>query len=138
MPSVMILMGSESDRHIADRTEKVLEEYGVDFETKVASAHRDPELVKDISKRDDIKVFICIAGLSAALPGVVASHTKRPVIGVPVSGKVNLDYILSIVQMPKGVPVAAVGLDRGDNGALLAIRILALETPSLLQPKGGE
>src|SRR3989442_1343444 len=75
--------------------------------------------------------FIAIAGLSAALPGTIAAHTTRPVIGVPVSGKVNLDSILSITQMPPGVPVAAVGLDRGENAALLAVQILALTDEGL-------
>ncbi|RLF47694.1 MAG: 5-(carboxyamino)imidazole ribonucleotide mutase, partial [Thermoplasmata archaeon] len=76
-------------------------------------------------------VFIAIAGLAAALPGSLAAYTTKPVIGVPVSGKLNLDAILSIVQMPPGIPVAAVGLDRGDNAALLAIQILALKDEEL-------
>jgi 5-(carboxyamino)imidazole ribonucleotide mutase len=75
----------------------------------------------------DAEVFIAIAGLSAALPGVIAARTYKPVIGVPVSGAVNLDSILSVVQMPPGIPVAAVGLDRGENAALLAAQILALK-----------
>ncbi|HEQ79325.1 MAG TPA: 5-(carboxyamino)imidazole ribonucleotide mutase [Euryarchaeota archaeon] len=125
MSKIVIIMGSESDRHVADRAEAILKEYPVDFETHVASAHRNPERVKELAT-SPADVFICIAGLSAALPGVVASHTKRPVIGVPVSGKINLDSILSVIQMPKGVPVAAVGLDRGDNAALLALRIVGL------------
>jgi 5-(carboxyamino)imidazole ribonucleotide mutase len=79
----------------------------------------------------DAKVMIAIAGLSAALPGVVAAHTTRPVIGVPVSGPVNMDAILSIVQMPPGIPVAAVGLDRGDNAAILSAQIMALSDPAL-------
>jgi 5-(carboxyamino)imidazole ribonucleotide mutase len=79
----------------------------------------------------DADVFIAVAGLSAALPGAVAAHTVKPVIGVPVSGKVNLDSILSIVQMPPGVPVAAVGLDMGANAGLLAAEIVALKDPAL-------
>jgi 5-(carboxyamino)imidazole ribonucleotide mutase len=77
-------------------------------------------------ENSDADVFIGIAGLSAALPGTIAAHTIKPVIGVPVSGKVNLDAILSIIQMPPGIPVGAVGLDRGENAALLAIEILAI------------
>jgi 5-(carboxyamino)imidazole ribonucleotide mutase len=79
------------------------------------------------------EVFIAIAGLSAALPGVIAARTIKPVIGVPVSGAVNLDSILSVVQMPPGIPVAGVGLDRGDNAALLAAEILALKDDSVKQ-----
>jgi len=75
----------------------------------------------------DAEIFIAIAGLSAALPGVIAARTIKPVIGVPVSGAVNLDSILSVIQMPPGIPVAGVGLDRGDNAALLAVEILALK-----------
>ncbi len=131
MSKVFVIMGSKSDMEIAKRAEQVLDQYGVEYETHVASAHRNPERVKALAKSSDPDVFIAIAGLSAALPGVIASHTKKPVIGVPVSGKVNLDSILSIVQMPKGVPVGAVGLDRGDNGALLALRILALKDEAI-------
>ena len=92
----------------------------------VISAHRDPDKLDEYVKMAGAKVFICIAGLSAALPGVVAARTDKPVIGVPVSGKLmgGLDALLSIVQMPKGVPVACVGLDNGQNAAHLAIRIL--------------
>jgi len=78
------------------------------------------------------KVFIAIAGLSAALPGTIAAHTTKPVIGVPVSGKLNLDAVLSVSQMPPGVPVAAVGLDRGENAAILAVEILALRDERLV------
>ncbi len=121
---VAIVLGSESDRPIAEKAEKVLKENKIPFETFVASAHRTPEKVKEIAEKD-FDVFIAIAGLSAALPGVIASHTKKPVIGVPVSAKLNgLDSLLSIVQMPKGVPVACVGIDNGENAAWLAIRIL--------------
>ena len=110
---------------------KMLDRLGVEHEVSVASAHRDPEAVRTIVTSSRADVFIAIAGLSAALPGVVASHTRKPVIGVPVSGKVNLDSILSIVQMPPGVPVAAVGLDNGKNAAIMAARILALGDDAL-------
>ena len=126
-------MGSKSDMSVAEKAIKVLTELKVPFTVTVASAHRTPDRVKGIVRESDADVFIAIAGLSAALPGVVAALTRRPVIGVPVSGKVNLDAVLSIVQMPPGVPVAAVGLDRGDNAAILAAEILALHDDGLAE-----
>jgi len=123
---VHILMGSSSDMDTAIKAMEVLEGMGISFAVTVASAHRTPDIVEAAVRSSSGKVFIALAGLSAALPGVVASHTLRPVIGVPISGKVNLDSILSIVQMPPGVPVGAVGLDRGENAALLAARILSI------------
>lgn len=130
-PRVAIIMGSKSDMPVADKAIKVLTELRVPYTVTVASAHRTPERVRGIVKESDADVFIAIAGLSAALPGVVSALTRRPVIGVPVSGKVNLDAVLSVVQMPPGVPVAAVGLDRGDNAAILAAEIIALHDPAL-------
>jgi len=130
-PGVAIVMGSRSDLPVAERAAGVLRELGIGYTVTVASAHRTPERVRQIVESSDADVFIAIAGLSAALPGAVAALTDRPVIGVPVSGKVNLDSILAIVQMPPGVPVAAVGLDRGDNAAVLAAQILALGDPAL-------
>lgn len=132
-PSVCIILGSKSDMPVAEKAMKVLSELKVPFTVTVASAHRTPDRVKGIVKESDADVFIAIAGLSAALPGVVSALTMRPVIGVPVSGKVNLDAVLSIVQMPPGVPVAAVGLDRGDNAAILAAEILALHDDALAE-----
>jgi len=123
---VHIIMGSKSDREVAEKAEKILKKLNVQYKISVASAHRTPELLKEIVEKSDATVFIAIAGLSAALPGSVAALTEKPVIGVPVSGKLNLDSILSIVQMPPGIPVGAVGLDRGDNAALLAAEILAI------------
>ncbi|HDO19566.1 MAG TPA: 5-(carboxyamino)imidazole ribonucleotide mutase [Thermoplasmatales archaeon] len=128
---VHILMGSKSDSRVGDKIIETLEKFGVDYKLDVASAHRTPERVKELVETSDADVFIGVAGLSAALPGVIAAHTIKPVIGVPVSGKVNLDAILSIVQMPPGIPVAAVGLDRGENAALLAIEILATKDEEL-------
>jgi len=122
---VRIVMGSRSDEHVAKKAEDMLDRLGIEHPTIVASAHRTPEKVKEIAE-GDTDVFIAIAGLAAALPGSIAAHTVKPVIGVPVSGKVNMDAILSIVQMPPGIPVAAVGLDRGDNAALLAAEIIAV------------
>ena len=124
-------MGSKSDMPVAKKAVSVLAELGVRYTVTVASAHRTPERVKGIVEDSDAHVFIAIAGLSAALPGAIAALTRRPVIGVPVSGKVNLDAVLSVVQMPPGVPVAAVGLDRGDNAAILAAEILALSDKGL-------
>lgn len=123
---VLIILGSKSDKGVAEKAIKVFEELGIDYRINIASAHRTPERVKELVKGSDAKVFVGIAGLSAALPGVIASHTLKPVIGVPVSGKLNMDAVLSILQMPPGVPVGAVGLDNGQNAALLAAGILAL------------
>jgi len=129
--SVAIVMGSKSDLLVARAAGDVLKELGIPFSLHVASAHRSPGLLKELVENSPAEVFIGIAGLSAALPGAIASHTTRPVIGVPVSGPVNLDAILSIVQMPPGIPVAAVGLDSGVNAAILAAEILALNDRSL-------
>jgi 5-(carboxyamino)imidazole ribonucleotide mutase len=118
-------MGSTSDQKVADKAVDTLEKLQIPYKVTVASAHRVPEKIKEIAQQDT-DVFIAIAGLSAALPGSIAALTIKPVIGVPVSGKVNLDALLSIVQMPPGIPVAAVGLDRGENAALLAAAILAV------------
>jgi 5-(carboxyamino)imidazole ribonucleotide mutase len=127
MVTVAILIGSESDRSVAERAAKVFDEKGVDYEIRVLSAHRNPVELDNYISKSDAEVFIAIAGLSAALPGVVASRTGKPVIGVPVSAKLGgMDALLSIVQMPKGVPVACVGIDNGENAAHLALRILGM------------
>ena len=124
-------MGSKSDTAIAEKAEKILKNFTVDYKIDVASAHRTPDFLKELVEKNNADVFIGIAGLAAALPGSIAAHTTKPVIGVPVSGKVNLDAILSIIQMPPGIPVAAVGLDRGDNAALLAVEILSVKDSKL-------
>lgn len=129
---VMVVMASKSDENVGKKAIDILEKFDIEYEVKFASAHRTPEKIKEIAQ-SDADIFIAIAGLSAALPGSIAAYTNKPVIGVPVSGKLNLDAILSIVQMPPGIPVAAVGLDRGDNAALLAIQMLALKDEKLLQ-----
>lgn len=130
---VAIVLGSKSDLQIARAAGEVLKELGIPYSVHVASAHRTPKLLQELVEASPAEVFIGVAGLSAALPGAIAAHTTRPVIGVPVSGKVNLDAILSIVQMPPGIPVAAVGLDAGANAALLAAEILALKDPLLAE-----
>ncbi|MCX6672757.1 MAG: 5-(carboxyamino)imidazole ribonucleotide mutase [Methanothrix sp.] len=125
MVDIAVISGSKSDQAIVDKIVTKLEEKGASFEHKVLSAHRNPQELEDFILKSDARVFIGIAGLSAALPGVIASKTSRPVIGVPVSAKLcGLDALLSIVQMPPGVPVACVGIDNGENAALLALRIL--------------
>ena len=126
MSKVSIIMGSKSDMPVADKAIAILRKFGVQFDIAVASAHRTPRRVEDLVTGSDADVFISIAGLSAALPGVVASYTVKPVIGVPVSGSINIDALFSIVQMPPGIPVAAVGMDRGENAAVLALEIIAL------------
>jgi 5-(carboxyamino)imidazole ribonucleotide mutase len=128
---IQVILGSKSDMPVADKIKKILDGFSVSYDIKVASAHRTPEHLKDLVEKNKADVFIGVAGLSAALPGAIAAHTIKPVIGVPVSGKVNLDSILSIVQMPPGIPVGAVGLDRGDNAALLAVEILAINDKKL-------
>lgn len=125
MVDIAVISGSRSDQSIVDKVLRILEERKASFEHKVLSAHRNPRELEDYILATDARVFVAVAGLSAALPGVIASKTARPVIGVPVSAKLGgLDALLSIVQMPPGVPVACVGIDNGENAALLALRIL--------------
>jgi len=127
MADVAVISGSASDAAITEKVKKILEESKVSYDDQIISAHRDPDRLDAYIKKSNAKVFIAIAGLSAALPGVIASKTDKPVIGVPVSGTLNgLDALLAIAQMPKGVPVACVGVDNGDNAAYLAVRILNL------------
>ena len=127
MADIAIISGSTSDAVITDKVRKVLDENNVSYDAQIISAHRDPDKLNAYIRTSNAKIFIAIAGLSAALPGVIASRSDKPVIGVPVSGTLNgMDALLSIAQMPKGVPVACVGVDNGDNAAWLAIRILKL------------
>jgi phosphoribosylaminoimidazole carboxylase PurE protein len=130
-PRVGIIMGSKSDMDEMQKAGDVLHDAGVLYEIRVMSAHRDPDLVADYcrnARMRGLRVLIAGAGLSAALPGVAAAHSDLPVIGVPLSSRLSaaggLDAILSVVQMPPGVPVAAVGLDNARNAAHLALRIL--------------
>src|SRR3989344_8585218 len=131
---VLIILGSESDMPIAKKAADALKEFGIPHEIKVASAHRTPDILDKAIRESDAKVFIGIAGLSAALPGVIASKTAKPVIGVPVNVKLDgLDALLSTMQLPPGVPVATVGIDNGKNAGLLAARILALSDKKLAE-----
>jgi phosphoribosylaminoimidazole carboxylase PurE protein len=130
-PRVGIIMGSKSDMDVMDGAASVLRDAGVRHEVRVMSAHREPDTVADYCKNARIRglrVIIAGAGLSAALPGVAAAHTDLPVIGVPLSSRLSamggLDAILSVLQMPPGVPVAGVGLDNAKNAGHLALRIL--------------
>jgi phosphoribosylaminoimidazole carboxylase PurE protein len=130
-PRVGIVMGSKSDMEAMQKAAKELEERGILHEMRVMSAHREPDLVAEYARNArmrGLRVIIAGAGISAALPGAVAAHTDLPVIGVPLSGRLTaaggLDAILSIVQMPPGVPVACVGLDNARNAAILAAQIL--------------
>jgi 5-(carboxyamino)imidazole ribonucleotide mutase len=130
-PRVGIIMGSKSDMDVMSGAAKVLHEANVRHEVRVMSAHREPELVSEYcrnARMRGLQVIIAGAGLSAALPGVAAAHTDLPVIGVPLSSRLSamggLDSILSVLQMPPGVPVAAVGLDNAKNAGVLALRIL--------------
>lgn len=133
MAKVLVIMGSKSDLEVASKAFAVLNRLGIGFDAVVSSAHRTPERTKNIVESSDADVFIAVAGLSAALPGVVASFTTKPVIGVPVKGDLNYDALLSIVQMPPGIPVAAVGMGRADNAAVLAAEIIALKDPAVAQ-----
>jgi 5-(carboxyamino)imidazole ribonucleotide mutase len=127
MTDVLIIAGSKSDEAVVKRTASVLKQYNIEYNVEYASAHREPERVKEIVRNSGAKIFIAIAGLSATLPGFVAGLTRKPVIGVPVNVKLDgLDALLSTMQMPKGVPVATVGIDSGENAGHLAKRILDL------------
>ena len=132
-PRVGIVMGSKSDMGAMEAAEKELNERGIRSEVRVMSAHREPEIVAEYAKNAQLRglrVIIAGAGLSAALPGVVAAHTDLPVIGVPLTSRTSvaggLDALLSISQMPPGVPVACVGVDNARNAAVLAARILGI------------
>ena len=131
-----IIFGSQSDKSVVKKAADVFQEMGVEYSAHVLSAHRVPELLSETLKRleaEGTEVIIAGAGLAAHLPGVIASQTIIPVIGLPISsgGLGGLDALLSIVQMPKPIPVATVGVDNGANAAHLACQILALKYPEL-------
>jgi phosphoribosylaminoimidazole carboxylase PurE protein len=137
-PLVAILVGSDSDLPVVEETTKTLDEFGVPFELHVSSAHRTPERTKELvgdAEKCGVRIFIAGAGGAAHLPGVVASFTRRPVIGIPFDATSlgGFDALLSIVQMPPGIPVGCVGIGKfgAKNSALLAVAILALSDPAL-------
>ena len=130
VPKVMIILGSASDMAIAEKSMNILEKLEIPYSLKIASAHRTPNLVREIVKQSTdagIEVFIGIAGLAAHLPGAIAAYTPRPVIGVPVDVKTGgIDALDSCVHMPYPSPIATVGIDRGDNGAILAAQFMSI------------
>ncbi len=133
MTKVSIIIGSKSDTELAGKAVKMLDELDVPHTLNVISAHRNPEKLASHVKNSDADIYICIAGLAAALPGAVAAQTVKPVIGVPRDVKLGgLDSLLSMVQMPTGVPVATVAIDGASNAALLAVEILALSDEALM------
>lgn len=136
-PLVAIVMGSDSDFAVMQKAADVLMEFQIPYEMRILSAHRVPNKLKEFVEKSEnkgVKVFIAGAGLAAHLPGVIASMTYLPVIGVPLlSGTLNgLDSLLSIVQMPGGIPVATVGIDNSKNAALLAVQILSTSSNELV------
>ncbi|MFC1606904.1 5-(carboxyamino)imidazole ribonucleotide mutase [Candidatus Latescibacterota bacterium] len=136
MAQVAIMYGSKSDDSVMQGAFEILDEFGVTFEATVLSAHRQPDKTAEFARGAadrGVKVIIAGAGLSAALPGVVAAHTILPVIGIPIgAGPLNgVDALYSIVQMPKGIPVATVGISNARNAALLAVQVLALSDDGL-------
>ena len=136
-PQVSIIMGSTSDLPVMEKACRQLDDLQVPFEVNALSAHRTPQAVEHFAREAasrSVKVIIAAAGMSAALPGVIAAQTTLPVIGVPIKGMLDgLDALLSIVQMPPGIPVATVGVNAAQNAALLACQIIALSDPDLAQ-----
>lgn len=135
-PLIGIIVGSASDLTVAAKATELLTEFGVEFEVGIASAHRTPEDVQHYASGAEsrgLKAIIAMAGLSAALPGVIAAHTTLPVIGVPIaSGSLGgSDALLAVAQMPPGIPVGSMGIDGAKNAALFALRIVALQNPAL-------
>jgi len=135
---VTILLGSKSDIPYAEECVRTLKEFGINYEVKIISAHRTPELLEEFLKSDNSDLYIAAAGYAAHLPGVVASKTLKPVIGIPLDTSPlmgGLDALLSIVQMPPGVPVATVTVGKagGTNAAVLAVQILSLKYPELVE-----
>lgn len=135
MADVKVIMGSTSDIEVAKKVTNILKKFEIDYEVRVISAHRALPVLEKAMDDDETKVFIGIAGMAAHLAGVMAGMTTKPVIGVPVGGSqtAGFDALLSMVQMPKGVPVALVALNGGDNAAILAAQILGLSDEKLAQ-----
>ena len=136
-PQVSIIMGSTSDLPVMEKACKLLDEMQVPFEVNALSAHRTPEAVETFArsaKERGIRVIIAGAGMAAALPGVIAASTTLPVIGVPIKGMLDgLDAMLSIIQMPPGIPVATVGVNGAQNAVILAVEMLALSDKDLAE-----
>lgn len=134
-PIVSIIMGSTSDLPILEKTAKMLDEMEIPFEMNALSAHRTPAEVEEFARGAEsrgIKVIIAAAGMAAHLPGVIAAMTTLPVIGLPINSTLDgMDALLAIVQMPPGIPVATVGINAGQNAAILAIQMLALSDAEL-------
>ena len=133
---VAIVMGSKSDYPVVQKAEDILKEFGVEYETRIISAHRTPTVAENFAKtaeERDIEVIIAAAGKAAHLAGVLAATTPLPVIGIPMKSSTmdGLDSLLSVVQMPKGVPVATVAIDGAENSALLAIQMMSIKYPEL-------
>lgn len=133
---VAVIMGSDSDFEVVKKTLGVLEKFEIDYDVQVISAHRNPEIIFDYASKaqeEGIEVFIAAAGKAAHLPGVIAGITPLPVIGIPIqtSFQGGLDSLLSIVQMPSGVPVATVAVNGAENAGILAAQILAVKYPKL-------
>ena len=136
-PKVSIIMGSTSDLPVMEKAAKLFDEFEIPFEMLALSAHRTPHEVEDFAvnaQQRGIQVIIAAAGMAAALPGVIASMTALPVIGVPINSSLEgMDALLSIVQMPPGIPVATVGINGSLNAALLAVQIMATADAELAQ-----
>ena len=136
-PLVSIIMGSTSDLPVMEKACKQLDALQIPFEVNALSAHRTPEAVEQFAtqaKERGLKVIIAAAGMAAALPGVIAASTTLPVIGVPIKGMLDgLDAMLSIIQMPPGIPVATVGVNAAQNAAILAVEMLALTDEAIAQ-----
>ncbi|MBR6284076.1 MAG: 5-(carboxyamino)imidazole ribonucleotide mutase [Muribaculaceae bacterium] len=132
---ISIIMGSTSDLPVMEKACQWLDEHGIAFEVNALSAHRTPTAVEQFAREAQgrgVKVIIAAAGMAAALPGVIAANTTLPVIGVPIKGMLDgLDALLSIVQMPPGIPVATVGVNAAQNAAILAAQMLALSNPEV-------
>ena len=137
MKKAALILGSDSDLKACEGAVEVLRELEIPFEQHILSAHRTPEAVEEFARTAQergVKVIIAGAGMAAALPGVIAASTTLPVIGVPIKGMLDgLDALLSIVQMPPGIPVATVGVNGAQNAAILAVEMMALSDPSLAQ-----
>ncbi len=131
-----IIMGSKSDYPVIEKAEKIFAEFGVEYETRIMSAHRTPRAAEEFAKTAEVngfEVIIAAAGKAAHLAGVLAANTPLPIIGIPVKSSTldGLDSLLSTVQMPKGVPVATVAIDGSENAALLAVQMMSIKCPEL-------